>query len=169
MDQPPNIKELFHVAGNVPDPTGGSSALGVQATHDLTSGALGHPQVLTPWKAFDKLTRRDVPLVLELDVYPEYIHLHCPRCLLEERGEVGLRIRTGAKDYGYDPMGRVPLWPGWDVEQVKIVYPNGLGGLINIAPFRCTWETASDLKRGFGLQKCGLFVSIRNNVMVPER
>lgn len=168
MDQPPNIKEAFHVAGNAPDPTGGGLR-GVEATHNLTAGALGHPQVLTPWKAFDKLTRREVPLVLEIDVYEDHIHLHCPVCLIEGRGEVGLRIRAGAKDYGYDPLARVPLWPGWVEEQTKIVYPNGLGGLVNVAPFRCTWETVGDLKRGFGLQKCGLFVSIRNNVMVSER
>ena len=149
------------MAGNVPDPRGGDLR-GVEAGYDFTGGALGHPQIWTPF------VYKGVPLVLEPDVYDDHIHLICPVCLVEERGEHGLRIRKDAKAYEYEPLREPPTFPGWTPDQMRIAFPNGLRGRLSVEPFRCTWESQADLSRGFGLQKCSFSASIRNNVLVME-
>lgn len=164
-DQP--LKELFHVAGDQPDPAGGDLR-GVAPGYDFTRGTYGKPFVL--WQFGDK------ELVLELDVYavpnePMHIILLCPLCLAAGRDQQGLTIRQDRKPFLYERDVEPPAWPGWTRENMRAEYkrkmgvvPPGMGGRISIEPFACTWEATPELQRDFGLARCPWRVAIDNNV-----
>lgn len=159
-DQPTH-KEIFHVAGDAPDPTGMTNTRGVAPGYDLTGSALGHPMLL------HRLYGKE--MVLEADVYkmdgePMYIHLICPMCLANGRTSA-LRIVEGKKKLSYDPRADVPTFPGWSRDQMLHTFPHGLGGLLSVEPFGCTWEESPELQRGFGLSCCTWKVAIDNNVV----
>jgi hypothetical protein len=155
----PSHREVFNLTEDRPDPRGGDRR-GVEVGHDLTAGAIGHPLVWTPY------TNKGIQIVLEVDVYDDHLHLHCPMCFMAGR-EVGLMIRRGEKAYEYDPNAKPPLWPGWVPEQLAVSYPQGVGGRLHVEPFRCTWENPGSNTRDFGLRQCEWHVSIMNNRMVP--
>ncbi len=156
MEQPSNLKEVFHVAGNAPDPEGGDLR-GLSVGHNFSNAALGHPQL--HYRLGDG---REI--ILEADVYHDHVHIICPIC--HEAGRtVGLRIRVDQKDYEYNPLVEPPMWPGWVADQRRIAFPRGVGGTFSCAPFRCTWEAAPDLTRGFGLQRCPWSVSVTKNLV----
>ena len=143
-------KELFYVAGDVPDPTG-APLRGMAPSYRLTQTAIGHPMIF--WR----------DLVLEADVYalhgqPLQLHLICPQC------RNALIIRQGNKVISYDPKAAVPAPPGWTHADVRQALPNGLGGLLSVELFACTWEIDGGLRRSFGLARCGWRVAIDNNV-----
>lgn len=161
MDNPGNnLKDVFHVAGDAPDPEG-TGLRGVAPGYDLTKSAVGHPKLLYKLPTGEEI-------VLEADVYDgpdgRYIYLLCPRCLASGRNNQ-LRIRAGIKQFSYERGERVPLFPGWSREQMKHAFPNGAGGLLSVEPFRCTWEEAPDLQRDHGLNQCTWSVSIDKNVV----
>ncbi len=159
MEQPSNLKEVFHVAGNAPDPEGGDLR-GVSPGYNFTNAALGHP--------FLQYVLRDGrEILLEADVYDDHIHIICPICQSAGR-TVGLRIRKDQKAYEYDPLVEPPMFPGWVSDQRKIALPKGAGGTLSVPKFRCTWEAAPDSTRKFGLARCLWQVSIRNNVVRDE-
>jgi hypothetical protein len=68
----PKREELYHVAGDAPDPTG-TGLSGRMSSMRLTQIALGHPLI------------RYKDRVIEADVYEIHgrlmVHLICPRCL----------------------------------------------------------------------------------------
>lgn len=165
----PTIKEVFHVAGDAPDPTRGrgggiaQGARGVAPGYDMTKGAAGHPMLLG-WV-------NGQGVILEADVYalpgqPSYIHLICPMCLANGRTQM-LTIREGVKAFSYDPRADVPPFPRWTRDQMLHAFPNGVGGLLSVEPFRCTWEEAADASRGFGFSVCTWQVAIDKNVVRP--
>lgn len=167
MDQDQTLKEVFHVAGDAPDPVGMARGRGVAPGYNLTKSALGHPMLL-----YRLSTGEEV--ILEADVYeiptmdgkkPEqYIHILCPRCLAGGRKNL-LTIRPEVKQFSYDKDAAVPVFPGWTREQFARAFPNGVGGLLSVAPFRCTWEEVPELRRDHGLGQCTWQVAIDHNVV----
>lgn len=162
MEQERTIKDVFHVAGDAPDPAGElRSARGFMPGYDLAKGALGHPMLLYRPK-------NGPELILEADVFNgpdgQYIYLICPRCLATGHTNQ-LRIRQGIKAFSYDPAAVVPTFPGWTAEQMRHAFPKGAGGLLSVEPFSCTWEEHPDLQRGFGFEQCGWRVVIERNVV----
>lgn len=164
MDQNDTIKECFHVAGDQPDPTGYSDLRGVAPGYNLTRSALGHPKVLA--------YVHGKQAVLTVDVYaipgePMKLHLMCPVCVALGRTHVALHIHQGQKAFSYDPGARVPPWPDWSEAERHRAFPEGMGGLLNVDPFGCSWEETPELRRGFGLASCTWRVAIVNNVARP--
>ncbi len=154
-----DLKDVFHVAGDAPDPEGGR-ARGVAPGYQLTRAAQGHPML------HYKLST-GAEIILEADVYDvpdRYIYLLCPLCLARGRKNM-LRIREGIKAFNYEPTASVPVFPGWTMEQMKHAFPNGAGGLLSVEAFACTWEEDPTLHRGGGFEKCGWKVSIEKNVV----
>lgn len=162
-NSPTMIKDVFHVAGDAPDPEGGALR-GVAPGYNLTRSAIGHPLMLY------RVAGQE--LILEADVYalpnePMYIHLICPLCLMNGR-TVALRIIEGRKQLSYDPRADVPTFPGWSRDQMLHAFPHGLGGLLSVEPFGCTWEEEPNLERGgMGFSCCPWKVAIENNVVRP--
>lgn len=159
-----NLKEVFHVAGDQPDPAGGSLR-SVAPGYDLTRSAAGHPMLLWRYPGGE--------LVLEADVYqlpdqPTYLHLICPRCLAAGRTN-GLRITQERKAIAYEPRIEPPTFPGWTDQQMREAFPRGVGGSLTVEAFECTWEEAPDRRREFGLSKCGWRVAIERNVVREVR
>ena len=78
----PQTEELFHIAGDQPDPSG-SNLRGTSIGTDFTKTAIAHPMIR--WRS----------RVLEADVYAIdgqlLVHLICPKC------KGGLHIRQAAK------------------------------------------------------------------------
>lgn len=162
MEQERTIKDVFHVAGDAPDPTGElRGAKGYLPGYDLTKSALGHPML-------HYKPKNGPELVLEADVFdgPDglYIYLICPRCLA--RGHTNqLRIRKAVKAFTYDAAAIVPPFPGWSRDQFARTYPQGVGGSLSVEPFRCTWEEEPTLRRDHGLARCDWSVAIERNVV----
>jgi hypothetical protein len=157
----PTIKDVFHVAGDAPDPTGGDLR-GVSPGYSLNQGAEGHPMLW--WRL-----PNGKELILEADVYalpeqPRHIYLLCPVCLLNGM-QNQLAIREDQKQFSYEPRARVPAFPGWSSSQMAHAFPRGAGGLLSVAEFRCTFESVPDLERSFGLGQCTFHVVIDNNVV----
>jgi hypothetical protein len=160
MDQTQTIKDVFHVAGDAPDPDG-TGLRGVAPGYDMTRAAIGHPKLL--YRAGGQ------ELVLEADVHamagqPRYIHIICPRCFARGRTQM-LTIREDRKQLAYDHLADVPTFPGWSRDQMLHAFPDGLGGLLSVEPFGCTWEEEPELERGLGFSLCGWRVAIDNNVV----
>lgn len=161
MPHAQTLKEVFHVAGDAPDPRGGDLR-GVAAGYDLTRSALGRPML--HYRLPD-----GTELVLEADVYampeqPIYVLMLCPRCLAGGR-QNALRIVQGAKAMVYEPAAAVPPFPGWTQEQMAHAFPHGAGGLLSVEAFGCTWEETPELRRDFGMSVCGWRVAIDKNVV----
>lgn len=157
------LKDVFHVAGDAPDPEGGR-ARGVAPGYELSQSAQGHPMLL-----YKLSTGQEI--VLEADVYDvadKYIYLLCPLCLARGRKNM-LRIREGIKAFRYDRLIDPPTFPGWSDEQMRHAFPRGLGGTLSVEPFECTWEESPELTRGGGFEKCGWRVSIEKNVVKDAR
>jgi hypothetical protein len=162
MNADPVHKELFHVAGDAPDPSGRSARRGVAPTYDLTQTAAGHPML------FYRLPNGR-ELVLEADVYqledqPIYVHIVCPLCAMCGRSN-GLTIRQGLKQVSYEPGEPVPLPPGWSAEQLRQAFPLGLGGRLNTETVECAWEADPELRKDAGFVTCPWRVVIENNVV----
>lgn len=171
-------KELFYVAGDAPDPTGGR-ARGVEVGHDLTKSALGHP--------FLHYRMGSTEIFLEPDVFapagqPPYILIKCPWCTARGKSDkLGLTIRWSAKRFDYDPEGVAPFFPGWSAKQMKeTLNPSGnsfaadTGGVLTIYDsIGCTWEEDPELARAgdgvAGFSKCGWKVRIIDNVVSDVR
>lgn len=158
------IKEVFQVAGDRPDPAG-TGLRGVMPGYDLRQSAAGHPLLLWRHPAGE--------LVLEADVYqlpgqPTYIHLLCPQCLQAGR-QNALRITQERKAISYDPAREPPTFPGWTDRQMRDAFPNGVGGILSVEAFECTWEEDPTRQRGFGLAKCNWRVVIEHNVVRSVR
>src|SRR5262245_24168709 len=166
MDHENCTKELFHVAGNAPDPTG-TGLRGVAAHHDLTRAAIGHPMVLYRVPGTSREIFLEIDIHVDVSVTPHalYAHVICPRCLIGGR-QVGLRIHSGAKAMSYDREATPRPFPGWSKRQMDdaLRAHGGAGGVLSIAPFRCTWEEMPDLRRRDGLACCSWEVEITNNV-----
>lgn len=167
MNHQESIKELFHVAGDVPDPAGGDLR-GVSPGYDFERGRYGRPFVL--WQFGDH------EVVLELDVYhvegePMQMIVICPMCIAAGRDNQGLTIRQDAKPFLYERDVEPPVWPGWSRERMRAEYQRvtgsksvGYGGRLSVEPFACTWEATPELQRDFGLARCPWRVAIDNNV-----
>lgn len=165
MNEPSNLKDVFHVAGDAPDPTG-TGLRGVAPGYRLTQSAIGHPMLHWAMPGGKEL-------ILEADVYalpdqPPHIYMLCPVCLLHGH-QNQLSIRGDQKKFDYTPPDeagdRMPTFPGWTREQMRHAFPNGLGGILSCDPFRCTFESVPELRRGFGLGQCTFSVVIDNNVV----
>jgi hypothetical protein len=141
-------KELFHIAGDVPDPTG-TGLRGAASTLRLDQTAMGHPKIV--YKDF----------LLEADIYslpdaPMYVHLICPLC------RHALKASQDNKALEYEPK-RVP-------KIVAMLRDCGIddgpywGGTLSVERFECTWESDPEIRRDFGLAVCNWRVEIDNNI-----
>jgi hypothetical protein len=157
-------KEIFHLAGNVPDPEG-TGALGIAPTHDLTKAAIGHPMVLYRMAGKELFLEVDIHVDFSVEPHALYAHVICPLCLVGGR-QVGLRIHSGAKAMHYERQAIPRPFPGWSKRQMDEAFRErgGAGGVLSIAPFQCTWEEAPELRRGDGFSTCRWQVAIDNNV-----
>jgi len=123
MDLSPN-KLLAKAPTARPD-----DGVGVDTTHDFTGGSF-KPELIYQGK-----NGKDV--LLQADVTPEHVHLHCPICKLNGN-EHGIMIRAGVKEWGFDPMRQV-VFPGWESAQMMVKYPQGSGGCLSVEAFKCPW------------------------------
>lgn len=142
-------KEIFHIAGDAPDPTGTTRNRGVASTMRLDRTALGHPKIA--YKDF----------LLEADVYalpdaPMYVHIICPLC------RNALRITQDNKAIDYDPK-RVPKIVT-HLRNCGIEDMPHWGGTLSVERFECTWESDPEIRRQFGLARCNWRVEIENNI-----
>jgi len=163
MTDESTIKDLFHVAGDAPDPTGGNLR-GVAAGYDLTKSAIGHPMLLYRVGSEEMILEADV---YELEGLPLHVRIICPICLAMGRTS-GLTIWANQKGMQYEAAGLVPIFPGWTAAQMRQAFgdrPGGAGGRLSVEPFRCTWEATPELTRRFGLAQCPWNVAIENNVV----
>lgn len=164
MQPEQTIKDVFHVAGDAPDPEG-LGRRGLHGGQDFTKSAMGHPKLLY------RVPGGSQEIILEADVFDgpdgRYIYLLCPRCLAGGR-ENQLRIRAGMKQFSYERGDAVPVFPGWTREQMAQAFPHGAGGLLSVEPFSCTFEEVPDLERGHDLGRCQWRVSIDKNVVRDE-
>lgn len=151
-------KELVHIGGDVPDPTGQSSrARGVQTTYDLERTKFGEPKVRYK-------DRAGVEYLLTVDVYkyegaPLEVILFCPMC--SEKGAMhALRMSQGKKEIFYDPDYN-PMVPWGEGGR-----PIELGGRLSIEPFGCTHELDATKKVGVvsSANLCRWRVIIDNNI-----
>ena len=141
-------KEMFFVAGNQPDPTGGQVA---PQARGLTTGhrfdrqkAVAHPMLHYTFGPNGET-------ILEADVYPAtrgvdgdvvelWVHLVCPHCVARGRLDQTIKISAANKAILFDPAGAVPTFPGWSDADMARTFPAGVGGALSIDRFRCTWE-----------------------------
>ncbi len=141
-------RELFHLAGDVPDPAG-TGLRGRASTLRLDRTAMGHPKIV--YKDF----------LLEGDVYalpdaPKYLHLICPLC------RRALRITQDNKTIDYDPALAPKIVP--QLRNCGVDDGPYWGGALSVERFECTWETDPEIRRQFGLAMCNWRVEIENNV-----
>lgn len=158
-------KEIFHLAGNVPDPEG-TGLHGVAATHNLVNAAIGHPMVLYRINGKELFLEIDVHVDLTVTPHAMYAHVICPLCLVGGR-QVGLRIHSAAKAMHYEREAMPRPFPGWSKRQMDEAFAKrveGVGGVLSIAPFKCTWEEMPDMRRRDGLSTCRWQVAIDHNV-----
>jgi len=158
-------KEIFHLAGDVPDPEG-TGLRGVAPTHDLVKAAIGHPMVLYKINGKEMFLEIDIHVDLTVQPHAIYAHVICPLCLVGGR-QVGLRIHSAAKAMHYEREAVPRTFPGWSKLQMSEAFakrPGGVGGVLSIEPFKCTWEEVSDLRRSNGFATCRWQVAIDNNV-----
>lgn len=166
------IKNAFSVGHNVRDPAG-TGLRGVAPGYDLTSGALGHPQLL--W-----ILPNGGDVFFEGDVYaqpgqPMVLYINCPLCLAHGR-KIQLRIVQDQKQFSYDVERTPRPFPGWSParmqheivrvfgEQNRVV-PTNLGGVLTIAdPIRCTFEADPSLRRSVDAI-CSWKVRVTENVV----
>lgn len=146
MAQP--SKELFHVAGDVPDPAG-TGLRGAASTMRLDRTALGHPKIV--YKDF----------LLEADIYalpdaPMYAHIICPLC------RNALRITQDNKTFTYDP--KVAPKIAAMLRNCGVQDGPYWGGSLSVERFECTWESEPERRRDFGLAVCNWRVEIDNNI-----
>lgn len=168
-------KEIFHVAGNVPDP-GGTGVHGISPGHTFTNVAIGHPLLIYKTGADEGILEADV---YKLPGQPMYIHLVCPKCLARGVWH-GLKITEGQKQFHFE-LEAPPTWPGWSrvnmrsaiardifkVEPHQI--PHHWGGTLSCMPFECSFEAEPEPGREFSFSKCGWRVCIDNNVVRDVR
>lgn len=151
-------KDLVHIGGDVPDPSGMSSrARGVETTYNLERTKFGAPKVRYRDRAGNDF-------LLTVDVYkyegaPMELMLFCPMC--SEKGAMHtLRLTADRKHVEYDPDHN-PLVP-WGKGGQNIE----LGGRLNVEAFGCTHEL--DASKAVGLVSsanlCRWRVVIDNNI-----
>lgn len=144
-----SLLETFNVDPTLAkDPEGklAPDARGVAPGYDLTAGALGHPELIYQTKD----GRFEVTFFA--DCFPDHVHLHCPLCRAKGE-EHGIMIRQGVKEWLYEPMRSVPVFPGWSDAKMLVTYPKGAGGRLQMRPVKCPW--------------CGESFAIENNVVRP--
>lgn len=133
----PQTEELYHVAGDVPDPDG-SALRGQQASLRLTKTALGHPLVRYAGKHAVQAQ------VMEMDVYamPDggsgahlMVNWICPRC--------GSSIRT--------------------TSLMKQIQFDASDGRLSMERVACPWEMGAD-RQEFGIGMCRFAFAVDNNV-----
>lgn len=90
----PATESLYHIAGNVPDPSGESAQLGIQSSIDMTKSAIGHP--LIRWR--DRVIESDLYLTDGRFV----LHIICPKCSTPEAPHA-LYVRQEQKDMDWRP------------------------------------------------------------------
>lgn len=151
-------KELVHIGGDVPDPSGTSSrARGVQTTYELERTKFGTPKVRYTDRAGNEF-------LLTVDVYkyegaPLEVLMFCPQC--SEKGAMHtLRISEERKHIEYDPEHN-PFVP-WGKQGQNIQ----LGGRLSVERFMCTHEIDSTKAVGLvsSANLCRWSVVIENNV-----
>lgn len=154
-------KELFQVCGDAPEP--GGNTRGVLASCDLTVGKIAAVPVY--------YSGRFGEFVLTLDVYhapgePLYLHMLCPACSSAQRSH-GLKISADNKTIDFDARA-LPKLPGIPtgqlVAELGVASAEDIRGRLSVEAFACTWEAEPDLRRSFGLARCGFRVAIDRNV-----
>lgn len=129
----PQRESLYHIAGNVPDPSGvDPNQHGMQSSIDMTKGALAHP--LIRWR--DRVIESDLYLVDGRFV----LHLICPKCSMPGSPHA-LYVRQERKDMDWRPET----------------------GELSVEPFECTWELPEGRRQEFGLGLCRWRVAIEKN------
>jgi hypothetical protein len=155
-------KEIFHVAGDAPDPTRETNLRGLQPGFELSKSAAGRPLVHYAMPG-------GAEMLLEIDVYqfpgePMYLSVICPHCILRDHGSKRqLTVRSQVKQMAYDPLGIPPTFPGWTDKQMVSSLPQGAGGLLSCERFKCTWEVDPRYRERMG-NICDFEVVIDRNV-----
>lgn len=125
-----NTRQVVQLAGDAPDPTGLTGAVGLQSTHHLTGG-----------KQEVVVLYGDV--ILTVDVYalpgePMKAHIICPRCMKHST------IPGDRKRIEYDPRDLNPMQTQIlsrvDRESLPEVSRIVAFGRLSIEAFECSWE-----------------------------
>lgn len=160
-------KSIFHIAGDAPAPPIRRRGDGIAADRDMSDAPLlGQPNVLYRVPMSD-----DVAVILEVDAYEDlarpgelaFLHLLCPKCQANGRTNA-LKIAVGNKRISYDPKGKRKPFDGWTKGQMAKLPNGGLGGLLSVEAFRCTWEAEPAQRHAHGLSVCSWHVVIDCNV-----
>jgi hypothetical protein len=150
-------KDLVTIGGDVPDPTGQSSARGAQCSYDLERTKYGEPKILYR-------DRSGQQFLLTADVYkyegaPLEMLLFCPRC--SQKGAMHtLRITQDKKHIEYDPNHNPQVAWGQGGRLIP------LGGRLSVERFMCSHEL--DATKGVSViasaNLCRWQVVIENNI-----
>jgi hypothetical protein len=165
MHQPSDsIREIFHVAGDAPDPTGATGLEGMSPGYDLRKHAAG--RVMCHYSFGN-----GGEMIAEIDVYqipgePMRLHLICPHCTARDpKTRNALNVSADRKQMSFDPAGLAPAFPGWSDAQMARTFPRGTGGLLSVADrFRCSWEIDPRHRELIG-NVCDFEVVIEKNVI----
>ena len=163
-------KDIFHVAGDAPDPEGiDPRARGVAPGYDLSNSATGKP--LVQYKMSGEELRLEFDVYNDLEGVKPHIMLICPWCLARRGESVGLRIFRDHKHYDFNVDERVPPFPGWSEDQMAKLARSragGIGGRLTINEvIGCTWEADPSSMRSQGVNGfaiCQWRVKITDNV-----
>lgn len=158
-------KQLIPIAGDAPD--GASGFKGFSSTFQF-GNVIAKPNLF--------YQTSHIPLILEADIHgsaeaPEvadFILLFCPLCLAGGRKNT-LRISKGNKRFFFSPQETREPFPGWTPEQMLGLPGGGVGGLLSVEKFRCTWEEDPSIRRGAGFAGCSWHVQIERNVIIDVR
>ena len=124
-------RELVHIAGDAPDPTG-KGPNGSQTTYRLNRAAIAHP--LVAYKDY----------VLETDVYahpgePMVVHLICPRChhaLTIPETKKAIDLELGAGPNGQGKLSIEPFECTWEMPEAG----EHTAGLVTAGTTLCRWK-----------------------------
>ncbi len=167
----PGDFESFYVSGDKPVTRTG--AVGATSTAMFNKGQIG-----AVWCNYRFGANPDQQANLQIDVYqhtpggPLLLLMICPHCTA--RGHVGkdqdhgIQIRQESKAIEFEaptPQQRMIVFPGWAPAAMLRDFPNGLGGILSVAPFGCTWDVLPQHREIVGGRVCDFHAVIERNVI----
>lgn len=124
----PQREELYHIAGDAPDPSGLTDKRGMQASVQLNRSAIAHP--LIRWR--DRVIEGDL---YEMDGQL-VLHILCPRCSTPEALHA-LLIKAGQKAIEWDAERGL-----LSVERFECTWELPEGRRVEFGAGLCRWRVA---------------------------